>query len=100
MKSSVKKPPKCLLHDWGKVFPVNVRGRIARVPGGACHGSLSGTERGAEEEKKRWGEKQTGWYQGYGNREDSKNGWRVLPDIGVMLQAGGGQVKPMTNVGP
>lgn len=43
----------------GKVFTVNVRGRIAEVSGGACHGSLSGTERGAEEEKKRWGEKQT-----------------------------------------
>lgn len=30
--------------------------------------------------------------QGYGNREDSKDSWRVLPNIGVMLQGEEGRL--------
>lgn len=76
------------------MFTVDVRGRIASRLG--CLPCLRDRKRSRE---KRWGEKQTGRCQGYGNREDSKNGWRVLPDIGVMLQGEEGKLSPGVQFG-
>lgn len=53
------------------------------------------TSQGQREEQREKVGREANWpghCQGYGNREDSKNGWRVLPDIGVMLQGEEGRL--------
>lgn len=55
---------------------------------------VSAMSQGQREEQREKVGKEADWpLPGIWDREDSKNGWRVLPDIGVMLQGEEGKFK-------